>query len=163
MYFPQKTTREMGGTYFLPGSHLRKVNEASISRYQNIVGTKHAVCEAGTIFAMHMGIWHGGGFNASGEQRLMYKIRLNPTVRQRRLWNTDDLTEETGAPQPIFSPAHPYDEDDVQTILCQSEPWYEIDTARLEYLNRIRLWRFLLGDDGFDAHYWMTRIENRPS
>ncbi len=26
MYFPKKVTREMGGTYFLPGSHFRRVN-----------------------------------------------------------------------------------------------------------------------------------------
>ena len=32
--------------------------------------------------------------------------------------------------------------------------------AVLEYLNRIRLWRYLLGDDSFDADYWLTRVEN---
>jgi hypothetical protein len=162
MYFPQKVTREMGGTYFLPGSHFRKVNEASISRYQNIVGTKHVVCEPGTIFALHMGVWHGGGFNQTGENRVMYKVRLNPTVRQAKLWNTDDITPETNAPQPIFSPAHPYDKDDIQSILCRGEAWFEVDTGRLEYINRIKLWRFLLGDESFDAHYWMTRLENQP-
>ncbi len=163
MYFPQKITREMGGTYFVPGSHFRQVNEASISRYQNIVGTKHVVCEAGTIYALHMGVWHGGGYNQTGENRLMYKVRLNPAVRQCRLWNTDDITEDTASPQPIFSPAHPYDADDIQTILCTPERWFEIDTSRLEFLNRIKLWRFLLGDDTFDAHYWLTRLENTPS
>jgi hypothetical protein len=163
MYFPKKIAREMGGTYFVPGSHFRKVNEASISRYQNIVGTKHVVCEAGTIYALHMGVWHGGGYNQTGESRLMYKVRLNPAVRQCRLWNTDDITEDTATPQPIFSPEHPHDKDDIQTILCTPERWFEIDTSRLEFLNRIKLWRFLLGDDTFDAHYWLTRLENTPS
>ncbi len=163
MYFPQAVTKEMGGTYFLPGSHFRKVNEASISRYQNILGTKHVVCEAGTIFALHMGVWHGGGHNASEQRRVMYKVRLNPTVRQCRLWNSEDIGEEMVAPQPIFSPAHGFDPEDIQTILCTPEPWFEIDTQRLEFLNRIKLWRFLLGDDDFDAHYWMTRLENEPS
>ncbi len=162
MYFPEPVTREMGGTYFLPGSHFRKVNEASISRYQNILGTQHVMCEAGTILALHMGIWHGGGYSQSDENRPMYKVRLNPTVRQCRLWNTDDITEDTAAPQPIYSPAYPYDKQDIQTILCTPEPWFEIDTARLEYLNRIKLWRFLLGDQTFDAHYWLTRLENEP-
>ncbi len=163
MFFPQKVTREMGGTYFLPGSHFRKVNEASITRYQNIVGTKHVVCEPGTLLAMHMGIWHGGGCNRSEKRRVMYKIRLNPTVRQRRLWNDDDVDEKMNAPQPIFAPTHPYDPNDVQTILCRPERWFEADAARLEYLNRIKLWRHLLGDDSFDAHYWMTRLENEPA
>jgi hypothetical protein len=163
MYFPQPVSRTMGGTYFVPGSHFRKVNEASISRYQNILGTQHVVCGAGTVFALHMGVWHGGGHNRSGERRLMYKLRLNPTVRQRRLWNTDDIPEEIAAPQPIFSPEHPFDKDDIQTILCTPERWFEIDTGRLEYLNRIKLWRFLLGDDSFDAHYWLTRLENKPA
>jgi hypothetical protein len=163
LYFPQAVTREMGGTYFLPGSHFRKVNEASISRYQNIVGTKHVVCEAGTILALHMGVWHGGGRNASDPRRVMYKLRVNPTVRQCRLWNTEDIDDEMAAPQPIFSPAHPRDRDDIQTILCTTEPWFEIDAQRLEYLNRIKLWRHLLGDESFDAHHWLTRLENEPS
>ena len=163
MYFPQKVHREMGGTYFLPGSHFRRVNEASISRYQNIVGTKHVECEAGTVLALHMGIWHGGGYTQSGQRRLMYKVRLNPAVRQCRLWNTDDIPEDISAHQPIFSTAHPFDKDDIQTILCTPERWFEIDTARLEYLNRIKLFRFLMGDESFDAQYWLTRLENRPA
>jgi hypothetical protein len=32
----------------------------------------------------------------------------------------------------------------------------------LEILNRIKFWRFLTGDDNFDAHYWLTRLENMP-
>lgn len=163
MFFPQKVTHEMGGTYFLPGSHFRRVNEVSIGRYQNIVGTKHVVCEPGTVLAMHMGIWHGGGCNRSDQRRVMYKVRLNPTVRQQRLWNTDDIDEGMSAPQPIFAPTHPYDPEDVQTILCRPERWFEWDTGRLEFLNRIKLWRHLLGDDDFDAHYWMTRLENQPT
>jgi len=163
MFFPQRVTREMGGTYFLPGSHFRKVNEASIARYQNIVGTKHVVCEPGTLLAMHMGIWHGGGCNRSDERRVMYKLRLNPSVRQKRLWNTDDIDDTMNAPQPIFSPGNPFDPSDVQNILCRAEPWFEWDSARLEFLNRIKLWRHLLGDDHFDAHHWMTRLENDPS
>ena len=43
-YFPQEVTEPMGGTRFLPGSHLRVVSEAAISRYQNIVGQQHVVC-----------------------------------------------------------------------------------------------------------------------
>jgi hypothetical protein len=71
-----------------------------------------------------------------------------------------DLKEADLEHQPIFVPGR--DEDDIQGILCQGQPWYENDTGRLEFINRIRLWRYLLGDDRADAHYWMTRLENVP-
>ena len=51
----------------------------------------------------------------------------------------------------------------MHTILTTPEPWFEADTGRLEFLNRIRLWRYLLGDERFDADYWLTRIENEPT
>lgn len=37
-YYPHDTPREMGGTMFLPGSHLRRIHETDIGRYQNFVG-----------------------------------------------------------------------------------------------------------------------------
>jgi hypothetical protein len=40
------------------------------------------------------------------------------------------------------------------------EPWFEQDTGRLEFLNRIRLWRYLTDDPTYDADYWLTRVEN---
>ena len=66
------------------------------------------VCRAGTLAVVHHGIWHCGRQNRTDRVRYMFKIRLNPTVRQ------------------------------------------------------LRLWRFLTGDDNFDAHYWLTRLENMP-
>jgi len=44
--------------------------------------------------------------------------------------------------------------------LTRLEPWFELDTGRLEILNRIRLWRYLLGDESIDVDYWLTRLEN---
>jgi len=164
MYFPHEVTPEMAGTRFVPGTHLRVVSEMACARYQNVVGQQKVVCPAGTILALHHGIWHGGEVNRSHRTRFMLKLRLSPTVRQRRLWNTDDLGPEMSAPQPIFDPRRMFDPDpkDVQSILCRPEPWFEYDTGRLEFINRIRLWRHLLGDEDFDAHYWMTRLENVP-
>jgi len=75
----------------------------------------------------------------------MFKIRFNPTVRQVRLWNTDDLAD----------PA-------VVKMLDTSFPWYELATGRLEKYNRVKLWRALTGDDTFDVDYWVTRVTNRP-
>jgi hypothetical protein len=90
----------------------------------------------------------------------MFKVRLNPAVRQMRLWNTDDLTEEVGKQTPIFSKETP--KEGIQAILNAREPWFEDGAARLEILNRIKFWRFLTGDENFDAHYWLTRLENMP-
>lgn len=163
MYFPHAVTREMGGTRFVPGTHLRIVSEAAVARYQNIRGQQHVVCPAGTLLFLHHGIWHGGGVNRSDSLRYMFKIRINPTVRQERLWDTSDLGNDHANQRPIFFikeapvPDHPH------TLLTTPEPWFEADTGRLEYINRIRLWRHLLGDAHFDADYWMTRIENEPA
>jgi hypothetical protein len=160
LYFPHEVTADMGGTRFIPGSHLRVVSEASIGRYQNIVGQQNVVCPAGTILVLHMGIWHGGGANVSDGLRYMFKIRLGPTERQTRLWNVSDLPDNHFDQRPIFWTGEERAPDDIHTILTEPEPWFEFDTARLEYINRIRFWRYLLGDDSFDADYWLTRIEN---
>jgi hypothetical protein len=143
-YFPHDTPREMGGTMFLPGSQYRRIHESDIARYQNFLGQLPVVCKAGTLFAGHHGIWHCAQPNTTDRLRYMFKLRLNPTVRQLRLWNTDDL-----------------DSPDIPGILFRHHRWYG-NEDRLEYVNRIKFWRFLIGDDRFDAHYWLTRVENKP-
>ena len=143
-YFPHDTPRDMGGTMFLPGSHLRRIHETDIGRYQNFVGQLPIVCKAGTLAVGHHGIWHCAQPNITESERYMFKLRLNPTVRQLKLWNTDDL-----------------DSPEVNNILFRNHKWYGNDD-RLEYANRIKFWRFLIGNDRFDAHYWLTRIENKP-
>lgn len=159
MYFPHDVPEEMGGTLLVPGSHFRRINEMDIARYQNFVGQIPMICKAGSILVLHHGIWHCGRQNKTDKMRYMYKIRLNPVVRQLRLWNTDDLTEDYGAHQTIFAGEN---HDDIQAILAQREPWFEASDGRLEIINRIKLWRFLTGDDNFDVHYWLTRLENMP-
>ncbi len=74
----------------------------------------------------------------------MFKLRLNPTVRQLKLWNTDDL-----------------DSPEVAKALFRNHKWYG-NEDRLEYANRIKFWRFLTGNEKFDVNYWLTRIENTP-
>ena len=160
MYFPHRVTKEMGGTRFIPGTHLRVVSEAAIGRYQNILGQQHVVCEAGTLLLLHMGIWHGGGLNRSDDIRYMFKIRLCPRERQVRLWDDTDLPKDHFEQRPLFWTDEIPDPDHLHTILTTPEPWFEADTGRLEYLNRIRFWRYLLGDESFDADYWLTRVEN---
>ncbi len=143
-YFPHDTPREMGGTLFLPGSHFRRAHEFDISRHQNFRGQLPIVCKAGTVVVGHHGLWHCAQPNHTDTLRYMFKIRLNPTVRQKLLWNTEDLND----------PA-------VANILSRNHGWYGEDD-RLEVCNRIKLWRFLTGDDSFDVHYWLTRLENQP-
>jgi hypothetical protein len=162
MWYPHEVTPDMGGTRYLPGSHLRIVSEAAIGRYQNIRGQRHVVCPAGSLLVLHHGLWHGGGSNSSDTTRHMVKIRLHPTVPQVRLWDLADFTDAARAQRPIFWRPTPRGEGDLHDILCEYQPWYEADTARLEFVNRIRLFRYLLGDDTFDADYWLTRLEFPP-
>ena len=161
MYFPHEVPLEMGGTLLVPGSQYRRINEADIARYQNFAGQVPMVCKAGSLLALHHGIWHCGRQNKTDRKRYMYKIRLNPVVRQYRLWNTDDLAAMTGGQKRIFTKEQNSAED-VQTILGRGEPWYEDGGGRLEIVNRVKMWRFLSGDENFDVHYWLTRLENMP-
>ncbi len=161
MYFPHDVPLEMGGTLLLPGSHFRRVNEMDVAAYQNMRGQIPMVCKAGSVLALHHGIWHCGRQNKTNRRRYMFKLRLNPKVRQLRLWNTDDLDDEYRAAKAIHS-AFPMG-DDVQGILARREPWFEAASGRLEIVNRIKLWRFLTGDETFDVHYWLGRLENMPA
>jgi hypothetical protein len=140
-FFPHDTPREMGGTMVLPGSHLRRVNEAAIARYQNFAGQAPMVCPAGSLLVCHHGIWHCGQPNLTGRPRTMFKLRLGPAGPQRRTWDTADL-----------------DDPEIGRILSRDHRWYGHE-VRLEIANRIRLWRALTGDARFDVDHWLTRLE----
>jgi ectoine hydroxylase-related dioxygenase (phytanoyl-CoA dioxygenase family) len=143
MFFFHDTPREMGATMLLPGSHLRRVNEAAIARYQNFVGQAAMACPAGSLIIVHHGIWHCGQPNLTDRPRTMLKLRLNPRVPQRRLFDTRDL-----------------DDPQIPKILGRDHGWYGHE-VRLEIANRARLWRYLTDDPRFDVDYWLTRIENQ--
>ena len=84
----------------------------------------------------------------------MFKLRLNPKVRQLRLWDTSDIdTPGEESAQAIAG---------VKKILGTQEPWFENADGRLEIVNRIKFWRFLTGAETFDVQYWLTRLENTP-
>ncbi len=161
MYYPHAVTREMGGTRFVPGTHLRKVSEVALGRYQNIKGQQHMVCEAGTLLFLHHGIWHGGGVNLSDRTRTMFKIRMHASGDQTRGWATTHRPT-SDLQRPIFHVKGARPTDTVAQILMAPEPWFEQDTGRLEFVNRIKLWRYLSGDDAFDVDYWLTRLEHGP-
>ncbi|HLI67086.1 MAG TPA: phytanoyl-CoA dioxygenase family protein [Caulobacteraceae bacterium] len=158
MYYPHAVTRPMGGTRFIPGTHLRKVSEVALGRYQNIRGQQHMVCEAGTLLFLHHGVWHGGGVNLSDDTRYMFKIRMRASGSQVRQWDVDDVVPRNAQRAIFFTKSSP-ERDTVETILTTPEPWFEQDTGRLEYVNRIKLWRYLTDDPTYDADYWLTRLE----
>jgi hypothetical protein len=161
MYYPHAVTREMGGTRFVPGTHLRKVSEVALGRYQNIRGQQHMVCEAGTLLFLHHGIWHGGGVNLSNRTRAMFKIRLHANGSQQRQWDVGQHPMSESQ-RPIFYVKRQRPADTVANILMTPEPWFEQDTGRLEFVNRIKLWRYLTADPTWDADYWLTRLEHGP-
>jgi Phytanoyl-CoA dioxygenase (PhyH) len=125
--FPQETTREMGGTLIVPGSHLRRVNEGDIARYQHITGQEQLVCPAGTVILWHNNLWPSGRTNRSAARRTMFKVRLQPRLPQFRTWHVadDDALE-------------------VFRILGETEPWHGVD-GRIEVMNRLALFRYLSG------------------
>ena len=164
IYFPHEVNDKMGGTRYIPGTHLRTVHESQIARYQNIRGQIRVTCPAGTIIFFHHGIWHGGGRNTSDVPRIMYKLRLQSSGSQSLQWDISDLTEERikSWQRPIFHAFGKREEDDVPSKLMSHEPWFD-NTSRLEYMNRIRFWRTLLNDAELDIDYWLTRVENEPA
>lgn len=140
MYYPREVTLDQGGTLSVPGTHLRRINQTGIGRYQNLAGQTRLTCPAGTVVFLHHGIWHGGRRNDSDQPRYMFKIRFNPTVRQLRLWNTDDI-----------------DDPQVRKELNTGFGWTRANESRLEQINRAKLWRELTGDQDFDIDYYLTR------
>ena len=159
-YFPHEVTLDMGGTRYIPGTHLRLVSEMSLGRYQNVLGQQHVVCPAGSVFFFHHGLWHGAGANRCEHKRYVLKIRLCPTERQQQLWDTSDMPDQQSLQRPIFWKDPSTQHHPVLERLTNTEPWFEFDTGRLEMINRVRFWRYLCGDPSFDVDFWATRVEN---
>jgi Phytanoyl-CoA dioxygenase (PhyH) len=157
-WFPHAVAPGAGGTRFVPGSHLRRVNTDEISRYQHLMGEEYFAGEAGTVVIFHHGLWHAGAPNRSGDLRVMGKLRLNPTVPQLRLWDTSDLAERTDATDHMFARTR---QGTTAGMLRGSELWYEPGAHRLELVKRAKLWRYLTADPSFDIDWYLTRTERR--
>jgi ectoine hydroxylase-related dioxygenase (phytanoyl-CoA dioxygenase family) len=143
-FFIHDTPKQMGGTRFLPGSHYRRVHESQLCRYQHIKGMYQVECKAGTVVAWHHNLWHGAQPNFTDQMRYMFKVRLNPMVKQQLLWNTDGLADAK-----------------LEETLFATQPWYGQEN-RIEQFNRIRFWRFLTDNPQYDHADWYTRVENIP-
>ncbi len=160
-YFPHEVLAGGGGTGFVPGTHLRRVHETDVGRYVHMAGEQQWEGPAGSVVLFHQGLWHRGMPNPSDRDRLMYKIRLNPTAPQVRHWDMSDLdTMQNGPDDHLFAR---FRLDSVAAVLRNREPWLGEADYRLELANRAALWRYLTGDDEFDVDYYLTRTEGHES
>ena len=135
-YFPHEVTEDMGGTRYIPGTHLRSVHESAIARYQNIRGQMRVVCPAGTIIFFHHGLWHGGGKNTGDAHRIMYKVRMQPSGSQALQWDTSDLNDSRikSWQRPIFHAQDQRTPDDVPEQLMTPEPWFDkLDFEQVDF------------------------------
>jgi hypothetical protein len=160
-YFPHEVPPGAGGTGFVPGTHLRRVHETQVSRYRHVRGERQWAGPAGSILVFHHGLWHRGTGNPSSVDRLMYKVRLNPTRPQVRRWDTGDLADRQSAPNDhVFAT---FDTGRIGMTLRHREAWMGEQDHRLELIARAELWRYLSGDDSFDLDWYRTRIDRRAA
>lgn len=159
-WFPHDVAPREGGTRWIPGSHLRRVNMDDVARYHHLAGEQYFSGDAGTVVIFHQGLWHAGAPNHGSRNRVMGKLRLNPTVAQVRLWDTSDLEPRNRADDHIWARMEP---GQVASELRRNEPWYEPSVHRLETVQRARLWRHLTGDPAFDVDWYLTRTERRAA
>ena len=159
-WFPHDVAPREGGTRFVPGSHLRRVNMDDVARYHHLAGEQYFSGEAGTVVIFHQGLWHAGAPNHGSRDRVMGKLRLNPTEPQVRLWDTSDVEARNRADDHMFARMEP---GTVAAELRRSEPWYEPSVNRLETVQRAKLWRHLTGDTAFDIDWYLTRTERRAA
>ena len=145
-FFPADTPDEMGGTFLIPGTQFRKVRTSEITIYQHMKGKIWASCPAGTIYVWNTGVWHGSRSNRTDQDRYMYKLRLNPTQPQVKLFNTEDLNDEA-----------------IGGILDTNHGW-EGNEHRYELMQRIKLWRFVSDQPHYDiGEHFLRRIEYKPN
>lgn len=158
-YYPTEVKPGCGGTRMVPGSHLRRSRAEGVARYQNILGEQQYSGPAGTVMVFHQGLWHAGQPNPGDDDRWLYKIRLNPTQPQVKLWNLDDFEAlHNDARDHTF--AHRRN-DSVAEIFRTMQPWQQGHESRYEQMQRANLWRYLSGDSKFDVDYYYTRMETR--
>jgi hypothetical protein len=158
-YFPHEIAEGGGGTGFVPGTHLRRVNETDVARYHHVAGERQWTGPAGSVVIFHHGMWHRGMPNPGSSRRLMYKVRLNPTAPQVRLWDLAGFDErQNDASDHVFAK---FRADSVAAALRHREQWLGESAYRLELVRRAELWRYLSGDSAFDVDWYQTRQELR--
>ena len=131
-FFPEDTTDEMGGTFFVPGTQYRNVRTAEIRAYHHMTGKIWAKCKAGTIYVWNTRIWHGSRSNHSEKDRYMYKLRLNPTKPQIKNFDISDIHDP-----------------EIENILKTRHGW-EGNAYRYELMKRVEMWRYVSDQNNYD-------------
>ena len=112
------------------------------------------------MVVFHHGLWHAGQPNPGDADRWMHKVRLNPTVPQVRLWNTDDLAELQNPPSDhVFARMQP---DSVAQILRTMHPWMSVTDYRNEQMQRAAL-AIPHRRRHYDVDHYLTRLEGRAA
>ncbi|MFP6589144.1 MAG: phytanoyl-CoA dioxygenase family protein [Candidatus Latescibacterota bacterium] len=144
--FPADTPDEMGGTFLIPGTQFRNVRTSEIGIYQHMRGKVWASCKAGTMYVWNTRVWHGARSNHTDKDRYMFKLRLNPTRRQVRLFDTSDL-----------------DDPGVGRALGHNHGW-EGNEHRYELMRRVQQWRFVSDQPDYDiGERFLRRREYNPA
>ena len=144
--FPADTPDEMGGTFLIPGTQFRNVRTSEIGIYQHMRGKIWASCKAGTMYVWNTRVWHGARSNHTDKDRYMYKLRLNPTRPQVRLFDTSDL-----------------DNPEVGKALGHNHGW-EGNEHRYELMRRVQMWRFVSDQPDYDmGERFLRRREYNPA
>ncbi len=86
--------------------------------------------------AVHHGIWHCAQPNRTERTRYVFKLRLRPGQVQRGLLNTEG-----------------YDSEEVGAIIRRGYQRWQGNEARLDHVQRARLWRYVTGDDSIDVSF----------
>ena len=88
-YVPQTNTKEMGPTYFLPGSHLVPITVEELRHFGHLAGQVQTIAPAGSVFFTHYSIWHRQGGKTDASVRNMLKWMFWRTAPPRRDWIID--------------------------------------------------------------------------
>ncbi len=161
LYFPHEIRPGGGGTGFVPGTHLRRVHETQVGRYRHLRGERQWEGPAGSIVVFHHGLWHRGMPNHGSSHRLMYKVRLNPTRPQTKIWDVSDLDDHQPRSGDHVFATFDRDPGSVAMRLRHREDWMGEQDHRLELIARARLWSYLTGDEDFDLDWYRTRLRVR--
>ena len=160
MYFPHDVPLEMGGTLLVPGTQYRRINEHDIARYQNMLGQIPHGLQSGDAAGpppRDLALW-------PSQRDGPHPLHVQDSPETPPCANCAcgiPTTWKLIAAIKCLIPIAPKKKN-IVAILGKGEPWFEFATGRLEYVNRIKMWRFLTGDEKFDVRYWLTRLENMP-
>ena len=88
-YIPQTNTKEMGPTYFLPGSHLVPISREEMQHFGHLAGQIQTNGPAGSVFFTHQSIWHRQAVKTDQSVRNLLKWSYWRTVPPKRDWIAD--------------------------------------------------------------------------